>query len=371
MNPTPKYIQEALKKGETNFSLVFPREVNWIRGTKKDSRADTVSVNENAVSTLCEKAGKLLPKASSVLKKVHDLQSEYLKTVANKYEIKGTLITPFITGLGAGHPTETGMILDRNTGVPYIPASSIKGVLRTAFAISIADEKGIADDGKIQDIFGSDDKGVHGASRAKIIILDAYPENIPTIQNDILNPHYGKYYEGKKPLPTETDNPIPVNFLSVKPGCTFVFRYILTDVTLNAAIEKAFGIAFEKVGFGGKTSLGYGRFEDAFLKRKQAEAEKVAKQKQEAEKLQEELGDSVLDFEKKNKAVAEVVSSKPLTVKVTYINKKDKSQKTEPIPATGFSNLVPGTKVVVSAKEWSNKKGNITMLFVEKPLEVI
>lgn len=98
--------------------------------------------------------------------------------------------------------------------------------------------------------------------KGRIVILDAYPEKPPKIQSDIMNPHFGKYYSGENELPLENENPVPIKFLSVQQGCVFVFRYIVTDDSVKTEdIEKAFDTAFKIVGFGGKTSIGYGRFE--------------------------------------------------------------------------------------------------------------
>ena len=249
MIPIPDYIKDELAKPNANFSLLFPRFVDWNENGEFKKRDDSI-----------EQMGKMsnghLAYSRDFLKKISDFQNEYITSVNGK-EISAKLISPFITGLGAGHPTETGMILDRNTGVPYIPASTIKGVVRTAYAVNISDESGKASDDELDKIFGSlEHKG-------KIVFLDAYPKSAPTIQCDIMNPHFGKYYSGDNKLPLENENPVPIKFLSVKPGATFVFRYVITDenTVKTEDIEKAFETAFSVIGFGGKTSIGYGRFE--------------------------------------------------------------------------------------------------------------
>ena len=356
MNPVPDYIQKALSNPKSNFSLIFPRLVNW-----KDVR-DGIEKDESAIETLCTKS-KNRQNINELLNKKHEQQKEFIKSVGGcdrGYEIEATLVSPFITGLGSGHPTETGMILDRNTGSPYIPASSIKGVLRTAYAIQIADEKGEADDTKIAKIFGSSDVITDEAERSKVIFLDAYPTTMPTIQNDILNPHYGKYYSGDRNLPIETDNPIPVKFLSVTPGCTFVFRYVIIDEksVKPEDIEKAFETALSVVGFGGKTAMGYGRFENPELKKQQDDAKKEAEKKQKELQEFDKQKDKYLERNKnkdEDKVIGVVTSINNLKVKVPYKNNKTQKLCEEEFVAAKFNGIQLNDKVYVNYTNWLPK----------------
>ena len=84
---------------------------------------------------------------------------------------------------------------------------------------------------------------------------------------DIMNPHFPEYYKGKNNMPLEKENPTPVKFLSVVENTVFCFRCVffsLKDTPIipedKQVIYKAFETAFTTIGFGGKTSIGYGRF---------------------------------------------------------------------------------------------------------------
>ena len=183
--------------------------------------------------------------------------------------------TPFISGLGSGHPTETGMILDRNLGVPYIPASSVKGVCRLAYAINnVEPGNSTIDDSIFEKYFGStSDKN---PKRGKVIFLDVYPSEKPELKLDIMNPHFQKYYNGDKDntKPLENEEPVPINFLVVSEGCGFTFRclYKLSENEKKEGIEKDieafFETAFTEVGFGGKTAVGYGRFQNEKIQKR-------------------------------------------------------------------------------------------------------
>ena len=270
----PMYLQTQNKlknNPKCNFSLYSPRMVKWKFSGKE------LKVDESAISELYEQSKKSFSNVYVFLEKKKQMQDGLISAMKESgiqtfsFKVKST--SPFITGLGSGHPTETGMILDRNIGVPYIPASSIKGVLRLACALNLAEknveykQKGIVpdDDKTLIKYFGSMEQDEKNQKRGQLMFLDSYPEKTPTLKVDILNPHFSKYYSGENQQPVETEAPVPVKFLAVKEGATFVFRCAfipLQDETCNKEeIEAMFKTAFEKIGFGGKTSIGYGRFE--------------------------------------------------------------------------------------------------------------
>jgi CRISPR-associated protein Cmr6 len=304
MTPIPKYQQELLKKDTTNFSLVFPRLMEWQEKDGKITKIDDEDDdkknihNKGSVSRLHEKGNSCLhnPELAKVLEKIHRGQTEILSDM-EKSGLKiltshAKLVSPFISGLGSGHPNETGMILDRNTGCPFLPASSIKGVLRMAYALNLAgkdknlvDDKGNLDDALLRKYFGDlEDKKYcippDSRTRGQLVILDAYPLTPPELKIDIMNPHYRKYYEQKESPkkyvgPVETASPFPIKFLSIRErSCVFVFRCFLlplfsgmkndntfTDEDIDT-VHAMFKTAFSTLGFGGKTAIGYGRFQE-------------------------------------------------------------------------------------------------------------
>lgn len=184
---------------------------------------------------------------------------------------KATLISPLVTGIGNAHPCEVGMTFDHSLGIPYIPASSIKGIVRFAHTLSLVDEayeKNIVDEEgwfddeadwtKIPTIFGiSQDNG----RRGKVIFLDAYPEKVPDLHVDIMNPHYTPYYSECEP-PADYYNPIPIKFLTVAEKTTFIFRVLIDKKAsdIEQEVSRAIKNSLEKEGVGAKTAVGYGRF---------------------------------------------------------------------------------------------------------------
>lgn len=265
--PIPANQQKLLKERGCNFSLYSPRMVCWMQegGELKSDKDAAFKLKE-----VSEKSFQL-SEVTKGLEKKQKLQSEYLASLKEDEIQTFTIIaktsSPFITGLGSGHPTETGMILDRNLGVPYIPSSSIKGVLRLAYAVNIADGRSDVPDSELEKYFGSTD--TNKSRRGQLMFLDAYPRENVELKVDIMNPHFGKYYDGTNKQPVETESPVPIKFLTVKQGTEFVFNCAYlpldekdrSDEKVKDDVEKMFATAFSKLGFGGKTSIGYGRFE--------------------------------------------------------------------------------------------------------------
>jgi CRISPR type III-B/RAMP module RAMP protein Cmr6 len=179
----------------------------------------------------------------------------------------------FASGLGSGHPFETGFIWHRTLGVPYLSGSSVKGLIR-AWAKPVAEGGwGQGDWNEVKRLFGdSKDLGT-GA----LIVFDAIPEGVPEIEVDILNPHYSAYYSDPAATPpADYLSPKPVFFLAVKSDQPFMFslaprpgaykdtaaeqekRENDLKTGMDLLIE-----ALTTIGAGAKTAVGYGVFTES------------------------------------------------------------------------------------------------------------
>lgn len=311
---SPSYQQQLLNTSKNaNFGLYFSKMAHWQKKDDKPTK-DTGIENVDKIDkfgqpVIDNKTGKiktspeqvrydyaedpfykanveLFKNISSLLNTKNEQQEKYLSSMKESglqvFSFQAITNSPFITGLGSGHPTETGMILDRNLGVPYIPASSVKGVCRMACAINIVkNNPNDFSDGKIDDdypllekLFGTFNDKAEKKYRGQLVFLDVYPENTPQLNVDIMNPHFGSYYAGDNPTdkrsrelikqPIETESPTPIKFLTVKQGTIFNFRCVylpLKDERIDEKeIKDMFNTAWNDVGFGGKTAIGYGRF---------------------------------------------------------------------------------------------------------------
>lgn len=209
-------------------------------------------------------------------KNFYECRLEFLEDICGKSNIiKFKTSSRFIPGLGGQHPTEVGLTWDRNLGVPYLPGSSVKGMVR-AFAEHWVDwdkekDKKLLPEDIIR-IFGpSKTKEYDNNSEGTVIFHDAYPTKIPKLELDITNVHYKDYYEGKSP-PADYLSPTPIFFLTVDKDQEFLFALGKSSVGKNEHsdevdedIETARDLlicALDYIGAGGKTAVGYGRFKN-------------------------------------------------------------------------------------------------------------
>lgn len=141
---------------------------------------------------------------------------------------EGTIDWRLIVGLGNESVYDTSMTLHHVYGIPYIPASAVKGVVRSwviTEAFNQDEEKAILDKG-FCDVFGCPKKIKDTPSyyeeerKGKVWFFDALPLSKPEIEVDIMNPHYGDYYAEKKVNgnsvpPVDYLKPNPIPFLTV------------------------------------------------------------------------------------------------------------------------------------------------------------
>lgn len=171
-----------------------------------------------------------------------------------------------------------GISLDHVTGLPVIPGSQVKGMLRSAFISNPAyiaeilkwkDETAEASVGKLeQDIFG----GRHpNDSRTELETehkgLDYFMDALPVetgkdkrlfgIEN--ITPHLNKDKEYER-----LNSPNVLQLLKVIPGTVFLFRFILRDSVIDGHIIdrqkklELFSNILEDMGIGAKTNVGFG-----------------------------------------------------------------------------------------------------------------
>lgn len=229
--------------------------------------------------------------SADMLKCKHKDMDDYCASFpSERYErivICATLTTPLITGIGESHPHEVSMVFDHNMGVPYIPASGIKGVVRFAHTLSLWKEgipnELIQTDKKTNHEYFDDDNympvySIFGNQKnsGRVVFLDAYPENVPDLHVDIMNPHYGPYYSEGLP-PADHHKPVPIKFLTVAKGTSFIFRAVAEKKeNLPEKVRTAYIRALTEEGVGAKTAIGYGRFEMTSIDEKERQPSSTA-----------------------------------------------------------------------------------------------
>ncbi len=168
------------------------------------------------------------------------------------------LSAPLLAGAGAASPTGVGITLHHTYGVPYLPGSSLKGVVRAGASLLVKEQRLTQDQFVL--LFG--DTELSGGC----IFWDAWfdPESIKyPLKRDVLTVHHADYYTGAggmRKYPTDYDEPNPVQFLSVRPDAVFLFT-LCTPEGWQDFVRELTLWSLRTLGAGGKTNAGYGTFE--------------------------------------------------------------------------------------------------------------
>ena len=209
----------------------------------------------------------------------------------------------FVTGMGQPHPVENGLLWHSVLGTPYLPASSVKGLLRSWFELHELPVEAMLR------MFGSDNKDAtrqQSDQRAgDLVFFDAFPLKPVKLIIDTMTPHMGKWYEkgGEQTghariLPADWHSPVPVPFLAAK---ELLLQFAITSRMKSADSDELIDFAMEAlksalihVGAGAKTAAGYGHMilpdtsNTQWLERQQQELDGLIAEKK-AEALRESM----------------------------------------------------------------------------------
>lgn len=241
---------------ESNAGLVFDRYARvWDR---PDGLPDQRAIREWLGPFIT--AYNHLGRAKAVQPLLDDLHARLDLVPAARCTLVTT--TRFTTGLGAGHIAQNGFTLDRNLGVPYLPGSGIKGLLRAWFRVSGDDSVSVPEQARW---FGKEPGSSDPTSVSEVRFLSAYPLHIPKLELDIVNNHHSRYTHDPRAGAVDTESPVPAYFLTVAPGTPFVFRVGGREGRRRDAdrVIAALRSALELFGAGAKTASGYGLFSEA------------------------------------------------------------------------------------------------------------
>jgi CRISPR-associated protein Cmr6 len=386
----PRYLGQDFSGAPPGhrFGLYFPywRDTTW----EADSNQKTAALKQViGLDQSCQQQIQALRQRQAAL-------AECCGTEMLILPAKST--APFMTGTGMEHPLENGFSFLNPYGLPYLPGSGVKGVLRRAaeeLALGFYGDTGGWDIVSLWWLFGFEPSSVYliGPSdkmppaqreeaqrwqdayrnpetqnavsrdrlealinatldgelrrryqeqpfrllddlmadlklrdalrnRGALMFWDVIPEPAGnTLRMEIMTPHYGDYYQGST-TPHDSGQPNPIPFLAVPPGSSFTFHVqcnpALLPKTLRDSwqvfLEAAFRHAFDWLGFGAKTAVGYGQFPSDALEKARAEREaavqrrqgEAAKERAEAERRAKLAAMSPLD-----RTVEEVVAAAP------------------------------------------------------------
>lgn len=245
----------------------------------------------------------------------------------------GRLEARLLVNLSGGVMENSGLCLDRLSGLPFVPGSAVKGCTRrTALRLlfeakttearldllaRIASVFGWAETEWSEDVdsegypasdlrwacqedwdririevqrrlfgerfpdrpFGPDAwRGLLASAAGRVDFLASFPWQSPSpdLELEVLTCHHPRYYAegGRSGEATDTEDPIPVVFPAVAPGHVFAFALRSSDAEATRSARDWLRIGLSDFGLGAKTAAGYGWFEtgDALQAEKRAEA---------------------------------------------------------------------------------------------------
>ena len=184
----------------------------------------------------------------------------------------------FVTGMGIPHPIENGFLWHPTLGVPYLPGSAVKGIIRAWLKSWGKDDDSQKQKEQLLTLFGSEDKDPPDQQAenqtGSLIFFNALPVSQVTLGIDVMTPHMGDWYvqgntieqlnESSK-IPADWHDPVPVQYLVVKEA-DFLFtiaprrKKSTTEAELELAMD-ALKNALCWLGAGAKTAVGYGLME--------------------------------------------------------------------------------------------------------------
>ena len=190
-----------------------------------------------------------------------------------------TLYPGLAIGTGYNHAMKNfkenfdfGFYFDYTTGMPIIPGSSVKGVLRSLFGQNRNETHKSAKEKMIRDTLSK--VNLHNSDIGLLVNeifegVDPHRQAIPPYRRDIFYDAYVVDTEGAlfaddyiTPHKNPLSDPDPNKMLKVAPGVTFCFSFDLHDSMIPKEIKSDL---FKELllfhGIGAKTNVGYGQFE--------------------------------------------------------------------------------------------------------------
>ena len=162
-------------------------------------------------------------------------------------------------GMAGGGALETGCAISHSYGMPYLPGSSVKGVVSHHARDHLKGEDGRT---ARQELFGAEASTGHAFGLAGLISFhDAWwvpgSADFPLVQ-EVVTTHHPDYYggDGKRPA-TDFDSPVPNAQVAVQGSFLFVMEGPCAWLGLAEEILKD---ALHVRGIGAKTRAGYGFF---------------------------------------------------------------------------------------------------------------
>jgi len=260
-------IKEAFRQSDcVNPSILLQKGMLEV-GDNESNRSDDKSDNK--------KTGHLeaivkLP-ASDEYKKAFNRWFD-LTSDTNRFQQSAMMLeNRLLIGLTGNGVLETGCSLSHGYGMPYIPGSSVKGIVRAWASKHLSEHTT-----EIEELFGTYDSEQPHRVSGLVTFHDAWwipKDTTKPFVLDVVTTHHQDYYNGKQVLPSDKDSPIPNHLLAVQGSFLFVLEGEPEQIVL---CQKMLEKALAENGIGAKIAAGYGymKVDPKLASTLQTEAEK-------------------------------------------------------------------------------------------------
>ena len=248
-----------------------------------------------------------------------DINNQGLTYNKNRSFAKVELTTAWpglLIGLGYGHSTgksdeefKNGFYFDFTTGLPILPGSTVKGILRSFFPerydIKVKDKKLRVEvlakkanvlkrlisilnfldikplneqewnEGTIKNLENIIFEGAAANKQISPNMQDVFFDSFPKSAgiSNVIEGNTAKEYKGVflgedtiTPHRHPLKNPVPLRLIKVIPGVTFQFQFFLNDLGISHFDKlKLFEELLKRFGAGAKSSVGFGKFIDGIV----------------------------------------------------------------------------------------------------------
>jgi|GEM_PF-6244625 len=188
-------------------------------------------------------------------------QQERVQALGGKV-VRYATTAPFVVGTGLEHPVENGFLWHHVLGVPYLPGSAVKGLVRAWAQHWLEKDK---DDAEVVRLLGPHMAHEKHGEAGALIFFDALPCAPVKLIAEVLTPHDGGWRQGNAEAPSDWHNPVPIPYLAVGADQSFQFAIAprpgakLEENDLDTAMQWL-EEALEWIGAGARTTIGLGRF---------------------------------------------------------------------------------------------------------------
>ncbi|GAA0741472.1 type III-B CRISPR module RAMP protein Cmr1 [Clostridium oceanicum] len=191
------------------------------------------------------------------IKKVYKDEQDKLASISKKISTINLRVSQkIIVGFGESTIENFSLCIHHFYGIPYIPASTIKGCIFNYLNFKLDKDNSNNNLNCIKDKF------------YEIMFFDSFGKGY-NISEDILTNISPSYYE-KGELKNKDEECLPVFFLALEGG-QFTFNYYINngieEENIKIEIENLIKEALCVFGLGGRTNVGYGHFKEKVTKK--------------------------------------------------------------------------------------------------------